>query len=293
MSDNQWPRYGSGDGGDPGNPGNPGDGSTSPWGREPTVTPSGGVPHETPTGYHPPPTPYPHVEGRRHRQPVLAIMLAVVLTAAIADGATYLLMGSGDDAEPTTGTTRTSASERPATAPVVPAEATAPVGPTSTPEDVGPTGSTGPALDGPLDLHSPDGLAALVTAVQERTGGSDVFEAVLYPEYAVVDVPVDRTSLREESLRWDGTFSEFGGKGTAMEKRIDLAQVDHGDLERLMKRARSLVDDPTTTYFIIRGRSTIFSDDGARIFAYASNEYSETGYVSATADGVVVTESGP
>ena len=116
-----------------------------------------------------------------------------------------------------------------------------------------------------------------------------MFEAVVYPDYAVVSVPVDASSLREESLRWDGTgLSGFGGAGTSTDERIDLADLDPTVLERLVARAARLVADADTTYVIVRGRSTVFADDGARISAYASNQYSETAYVAADLDGTVV-----
>lgn len=141
---------------------------------------------------------------------------------------------------------------------------------------------------GAPDALSAEGLDQLRDDVAERTGGTEVFRAVIYPEYAVVDVPVDATSQREESLRWDGDLTDFAGKGTASNARVDLADVDAAVVNAAVDTARSLVEDPTTWYVIVEGPSTSLDDDTAGITAYATNDYSESGFVELALDGTEV-----
>ncbi|MDO9457123.1 hypothetical protein [Nocardioides sp.] len=143
---------------------------------------------------------------------------------------------------------------------------------------------------GKPDALSSTGLDQLRADVEERSGGTEVFRAVIYPEYAVVDVPVDPTSLRQESLYWDGDLDDFGGKGSASSVRVDLADVDAEVVAAALELAGSLVEDPTTRYVVIDGPST--SSDGpdaeATIAAYVTNEYSESGHVELDLDGTEV-----
>ena len=263
--DKQWPAYEPDD--------------ESPWGREPTVLPQSG---QTPTP-EPPPTPYvpyggstPYdtpapLQARRRRRS--GLFVAIPVLAMIAGVAVAVQDLTSDDSA----STRT--------------DGAGPFVPDIDLPDFDPNVS-GPPPDGAdpgtPDVHSPEGYAELLDALRERTGSTKVFEAVLYPEYASLDVPVDGSSQREESLFYDGELEDQNLKGTASERRIDLADIDPALLVRLLARARKLVDDPTSNYLIIRGRSTVFSDDGARIFAYASNEFSESAYIATRLDGTLV-----
>ncbi len=139
----------------------------------------------------------------------------------------------------------------------------------------------------PPDVLSPAGYADLVAAVREQTGSARVFEATLYPAYAVVDLPEDAKTQRERSFYWDGELDDTG-TGKADGKRIDLAAIDPAALLRLSRKVRALVDEPSSYYVIIEGPSTVFPDDGTRIRAYANNEYSEGAYISADARGKVI-----
>ncbi len=141
---------------------------------------------------------------------------------------------------------------------------------------------------GAPDALSAEGIDQLRDDLVERTGGTEVFRAVIYPEYAVVDVPVDATSQREESLQWDGDLEEFAGKGTASNARVDLADVDASVVAEAVATAKSLVEDPTMWYVIVEGPSTSLADDTAGITAYATNDYSESGFVELALDGTEV-----
>jgi len=133
-----------------------------------------------------------------------------------------------------------------------------------------------------VQVLTEDGVADLVAALEEETGSTEVFSATIYPTYAVVRVPADRTSQREVGYYWDGhDFEPWGSKGTSTNARIDLAEIDAALLPPLVRKARAQVDDPNTWYVIINRDST---DDGW-ISAYASNEFSEGGYIEVDKDG--------
>ncbi|GAA4698344.1 hypothetical protein [Nocardioides conyzicola] len=143
---------------------------------------------------------------------------------------------------------------------------------------------------GPADAQvlTAEGYDELVAAVEEETGGTTVFDAVLYPAYAVVSVPVDATTKRQESWYWDGTdLRSNNSKSTASFDRFDLASVDGAVVVDLVDRVRDLVEDPTSWYAIVRTSDP----DGATMWAYASNEYDETAYLGAAADGTITYDS--
>lgn len=138
-----------------------------------------------------------------------------------------------------------------------------------------------------VDALSRAGHRQLVRDVEAATGSTEAFEAVIYPDYAVVHLPVDARSQRYSYWFWDGDLEEMESRGTSSYERFDLADVDMGVVVRLVKRARGQVDDPTSWYAIVRAPD----DQGAAIWAYASNDFDEGGYVSATPDGRVVMSS--
>ena len=135
------------------------------------------------------------------------------------------------------------------------------------------------------DVLSVGGWNDLVAGLREKTGSTEAFTLVAYPTYAVVTAPVDATSGRSQSLHWDGEFgSPPGNGGTSMTDRFDLADIRPGVVIRLVTKARKLVENPTTWYAIVQAPDL----EGASITAYASNEFQETAYIAATADGKVV-----
>lgn len=140
----------------------------------------------------------------------------------------------------------------------------------------------------PPDALSADGLADLRADVESESGGTEVFRAVIYPEYASLDVPVDGSSQRYESMRWDGDLDGFGSKGTSTYARIDLADVDADLVATAVAEVKPLVEDATTWYVVIDGPMGVAGEEEATLSAYASNEYSETAYVEYTFDGTEV-----
>ncbi|MBA2955953.1 hypothetical protein GON03_16570 [Nocardioides sp. MAH-18] len=155
--------------------------------------------------------------------------------------------------------------------------------------DVSQTAREATGLDGDpsADVLSVDGYADLVAAVEEQSGGTEAFDAVLYPEYAVVSLPVDARTQRYRSWYWDGSALATSSQGTASSPRFDLAAVDPAVLVDLVEQVQGLVEDPASWYVIVRAPD----DGGAMIWAYASNEFAETAYLGARPDGTITYDS--
>ncbi|HEX6148881.1 DUF1707 SHOCT-like domain-containing protein [Nocardioides sp.] len=136
-----------------------------------------------------------------------------------------------------------------------------------------------------INLTTAKGYNRLGKEVEAKTGSTVVFSAVVYPGYAVIEVPVDEQSQRSYGWYFDGDWDEWTGKGTADEERFDLDEINGRTLAALVKEARGLVEDPNTSYVIVNAAGR---PDGVCMSAYASNEYGETAYLDARCDGTVV-----
>jgi hypothetical protein len=142
--------------------------------------------------------------------------------------------------------------------------------------------------DNGVNVHTVDGYEDLVSALEEETGSTEVFSAVLYPRYAVLYVPDDATSRRYEYYYWDGeTLEPNDSKATSDDPRIDLELVDPQVFITLLEDVRGRIEDPNSWYVSIDSIAT----DGPRLAVYASNEYGEGAYVLATLDGTITYES--
>ena len=139
---------------------------------------------------------------------------------------------------------------------------------------------------GEINVLSEGGFTDLVRALREATGDDEVFSVVIYPTYAALDVPVEATGGREQSLFWNGELDEPTSFGTSDEERFSLGDLDPAVIVELAARARDrLVEDPTLWYVIVRA-----PDAGSDVwlYGYASNKYNEGGYLAARRDGTVV-----
>ena len=142
--------------------------------------------------------------------------------------------------------------------------------------------------DEPADVLSVEGYADLLAAIEEETGSTVAFSAVLYPTYASVELPVDRTTQREEYWYWDGReLTNNDVKSTSSFERTDLSRVDPAVLVDLVGQVQGKLDDATTWYAIVRAPD----DDRAVMWAYASNEYGESEYLGARRDGTITYDS--
>ena len=143
--------------------------------------------------------------------------------------------------------------------------------------------------EGDVNVLSEGGYADLVAAVKDETGATTSFSAVLYPTYAVVEIPVDATTQREKYYYWDGrTLVDQDSKNTSTGKRFDLQSVDPAVVVRLVQKVRRLSDEPTSWYAAVRAPD---ESDGSMIWAYASNDYRESVYIGARLDGTIVYNS--
>jgi len=141
--------------------------------------------------------------------------------------------------------------------------------------------------DNGVNVHTVDGYDDMVAALQEVSGSTEVFSAVLYPRYAVLYVPDETTGRRYEYYYWDGnTLAPNDSKSTTDDPRIDLATLDAQVMVDLLDNVRGRVEDPTSWYISIDGNV-----EGTQIAAYASNEYGEGAYILATPDGTITYES--
>lgn len=140
----------------------------------------------------------------------------------------------------------------------------------------------------PVDVLSEDGYRDLLDAVRTETGDTTAFSAVLYPTYAVVELPVDETTQREAYWYWDGEeLTDNDTKSTSSFPRTDLAQIDPALIVDLVEQVRAKVEDPTSWYAIVRAPDS----DRAVVWAYASNEYQESEYIGARRDGTITYDS--
>ncbi|GAA1478208.1 hypothetical protein GCM10009623_26540 [Nocardioides aestuarii] len=135
------------------------------------------------------------------------------------------------------------------------------------------------------DLTSAKGFDEFVAALRQKTGTTVVFDATVYPRYAVVEVPVDENGQRSYGWYYDGAWQKWTGKGTAQTERFDLADLDGPVVASVLRKAGKLVEEPTSTYVLV---SSLGREAGTCFSAYATNDYGETAYVDATCAGKVV-----
>ena len=140
------------------------------------------------------------------------------------------------------------------------------------------------------DVFSADGIAELTADIEEETGSTKVFSAVLYPEYAVVSAPAEGSRKRYISYYWNGSLSESSKGSGVYEGLFDMRDIDAQVVTDLLAKARGLVEGGVESNYVVVSAP---GPDGAAISAYASNDFSETGYLTATFDGKVVNEYPP
>lgn len=146
---------------------------------------------------------------------------------------------------------------------------------------------------GSADVFSDQGLADLIEAVEEKSGSTEVFELSVFQGYAIVDIPTQSKGKRYISYRFDGRLSEFTKDRVSEDVRFDLEDVDAAVLRDLAAKARRMVEAPTSNYVIIRPAVPPFGNGDVEVIAYATNDFSESGYLEATLDGKVTARHPP
>lgn len=135
------------------------------------------------------------------------------------------------------------------------------------------------------EVLTDSGYQDLVGTLVKSAGTSEVFEAVVYPGYAALEVPVDATSDRYQSYYYDGGLSGTSIKSTTDSARIDLAKLDAAAFLDLIPKVKAMVDDANSWYVIIEHSDR---SAGSWFSVYASNEYGETAYIQADREGKVL-----
>lgn len=125
-----------------------------------------------------------------------------------------------------------------------------------------------------------EGFADLLEDLEAEHGSAEVFRAVVYPGYAVVDVPF-ADDERSISYHWD-TRLEESSKSTSTEEPFDLATIDPAGFESMCDAVRETVEDPEDCYLILEKPD---APDGGWISAYTSNEFGQSSYIVFDLDG--------
>lgn len=159
-------------------------------------------------------------------------------------------------------------------------------------EGIGPTDDTtyapgqAPGKDG-VNLFTVEGYDKLVEAIRDETGATYAFDVVIYPRYAVVEIPTG-TGTRYQNFYYDGEDLELQTiKGTTDDTQVDASLVDAQKLVDCVTTVRDRADTPESWYAIISDTSGI----GPQMTCYASNDFGESTYVVQTLDGTVVYDS--
>jgi hypothetical protein len=158
--------------------------------------------------------------------------------------------------------------------------------------DVGPTDETtylpgqAPGEDG-VNVHTVEGYQDMVDALRDETGQTYTFTTVIYPRYAVLDVPTG-VNERYEGFYWDGeTLEKNTTRGSSSDDQVDLSLVDPNQIIEMLNTVRDRLDSPDSWYVVISDHELT----DPQISAYASNDFGETTYLVAGLDGVVIYDS--
>ncbi len=137
-------------------------------------------------------------------------------------------------------------------------------------------------------MHTVDGYDDMVDALRDETGATYVFTAVLYPRYAVLDVPTG-TNQRYEDFYWDGaTLAKNITRHHRPATRSTSSLVDPQLMIDMLDVVRGRLDSADSWYVVI---SDYGIDQEAQISAYASNDFGESTYIVETLDGDLVYDS--
>ncbi len=138
-----------------------------------------------------------------------------------------------------------------------------------------------------VNVHTVDGYTDMVDALRDETDATFVFSAVIYPRYAVIEVPTG-TNNRYQDFYWNGEELDLQDiKGTTDDGQVDLALVDPQQLVDMLNTVRDRLDNPENWYVII-GDSF---GNGPQISAYASNDFGESTNITQRLDGTLIYDS--
>ena len=152
--------------------------------------------------------------------------------------------------------------------------------------------SAEPSPSGPGSAYSLTraGVRGFIEQYRARFATSHVVDLVLYPDYAVVQVPQAGGRRHAGFLyRANQGWTDFGGVSANFPgaRPVDLTQLDVAALMRNVAQARRTlgVESPTTTYVIVRQYAP--ADALPSVDIHVANEFNESGYLATRMDGTV------
>jgi hypothetical protein len=145
-----------------------------------------------------------------------------------------------------------------------------------------PTGSAY-ALTGP-------GIRTFLARYRAQFHTTEVVDLTMYGDYVVVNVPLPGKARHVGWLYRNGSgFTSFGGISANFPGAVpvDTQRLALGPLLRNIARARATlaVEDPTTTYVIVRFYRG--ADDVPSVDIHVANDFHESGYLATRLDGTV------
>ncbi|MFJ7146731.1 protein kinase [Streptomyces sp. NPDC100445] len=258
---------------DPGTPPVPGQADAVPHGFGPAPGMASG-PYVEPGA----PTPYPSPQDARPGSRTLAVpprrwalVAGVALAGALVwtqlpDSGTY---GSGSPA-----------SGGPATTQPLGSGSTGPTGPDATP-------------GGTTDLLTPDGIRGAIHAFKKETGRERYGSFTVYSGYASADLMVKGSDTAYDSYTYyvgrGVQKGILGGSLTSGRKPVTLGGFDWDKVPGLLAEAKRKlkVKNPNSRYLVVNVPDDTFGDP-AGMSVYLSNTYRQSGYVSATPKGRIL-----
>lgn len=152
-------------------------------------------------------------------------------------------------------------------------------------------GTAGAGASAQTDLFGAAGWQAMLGWLRSEHGGTVVVGATVYPTYARIEImePDDARHTRSVMYPPRSSASDLTGNRKLDGPLVDLATVDDAAMRTLLATAaeRLRVSDPTSTYMLF-GFPTRPAD---HVGIYVSNEHRQSGMLTATVRGEVVSVS--
>ena len=138
-----------------------------------------------------------------------------------------------------------------------------------------------------VNLFTEEGFESMTSALVDETGQKYVYMAVIYPRYAVLEVPTG-TNARYENWYWDGeTLERQDYRSSSTNEQIDLTLLEPRTMIDLVENACSRIEDPDGWYASVSD----YELTETQLTASCSNDFDESAYLVATLDGTITYDS--
>jgi hypothetical protein len=149
---------------------------------------------------------------------------------------------------------------------------------------------TGPDDTGAAYALTGPGIRSFLDRYQAQFHTTEVVDLTMYGDYVVFQVPVPGKARHEGWLYRNASgFTSLGGISANFPGAVpvDTRRLAIAPLLRNIAQARATlgVEDPTTTYVIVRHYRS--SDEAPSVDIHVSNDFHESGYLATTLDGSV------